>query len=202
MRAIIFDLDGTLLQSMAIDCEIFDRSIEAVLGQVRFRGSYSEYANVTDRGIVEELMADNGRSPDPDVVNSVRSRFVSELSEHINSLGPFEEIYGASNFLDRLRADPDTRVAIATGCWEESALLKLRSSGIALDDVAIATCDDSPSRTEIMRTALARIGGSADSVTYFGDAEWDVEACQALGWSFVAVGSTLRGLESYEGYSV
>ena len=53
-----------------------------------------------------------------------------------------------------------------------------------------------------MRAALGRIGESIDSVTYFGDAEWDVEACQALGWDFVAVGSNLRGLDSYDGYSV
>lgn len=202
MRAIIFDLDGTLLQSMAIDCEIFDQSIEAILGPVRFRDAYGEYRNVTDRGIVEELMIDNGRNPDPDVVDSVRRKFVSELSSHIESSGPFEEVHGASKFLDRLRDEADTRVAIATGCWRESALLKLRSSGIELAEVPIATCDDSPSRTEIMRAALARIGGCADSVTYFGDAEWDVDACQALGWDFIAVGSVLGGLDSYEGISV
>lgn len=202
MRAIIFDLDGTLLQSMAIDCEIFDRSIEAVLGPVRFRNAYSEYRNVTDRGIVEELMTDNGRSPDPEVVGSVRNEFVRGLSNHIESSGPFAEVHGASEFLNRLHTEADTRVAIATGCWRKSALLKLKSTGIAIENVPIATCDDSPSRTEIMRIALARIGEPVDSVTYFGDAEWDVEACQALEWSFVAVGSDLQGLESYDGFSI
>jgi phosphoglycolate phosphatase-like HAD superfamily hydrolase len=202
MRALIFDLDGTLLQSMAADCEIFDRSIEAILGPVRFRDAYSEYKNVTDRGIVEELMSDNGRSPDPDVVDSIRCEFVSELTNHIERSGPFEEIHGAASFLSRLSVESDTCVAIATGCWRESALLKLRTSGIALDEVALATCDDSPSRTEIMLAALARIGRPINSVTYFGDAEWDVEACQALGWDFVAVGPNLRGLDSYEGFSI
>jgi phosphoglycolate phosphatase-like HAD superfamily hydrolase len=187
---------------MAIDCEIFDRSIEAVLGPVRFRNAYSEYRNVTDRGIVEELMIDNGRSPDPDVVGSVRKEFVSELSNHIESSGAFAEVHGASDFLYRLSTEVDIRVAIATGCWRESALLKLKSSGIAIENVPIATCDDSRSRTEIMRVALAKIGETVSSVTYFGDAEWDVEACQALRWDFVAVGPHLRGLESYEGFSI
>ena len=202
MRAIIFDIDGTLLQSMAVDCEIFDRSIEAILGPVRFRDAYNDYENITDRGIVEELMTDNGRSPDSDVVCSIRSKFVSELSNHIEISGPFAEIPGASEFLYRLSIEADTRVSIATGCWRESALLKLESSGIELDNIPIATCDDSPSRAEIMQAALARIGDSFDSITYFGDAQWDVEACQVLGWNFVAVGPDLRGLESYDGFSI
>ena len=202
MRAMIFDIDGTLLQSMAVDSEIFDRSIAAILGPVRFRDAYSDYENVTDRGIVEELMTDNGRSPDSDVVGSIRNKFVAELSNHIEISGPFAEIPGASKFLNRLSTEADTRVSIATGCWRETALLKLRTSGIELKNVPIATCDDSPSRTEIMRAALARIGEPVDSITYFGDAQWDVEACQALGWDFVAVGPGLRGLDSYEGFSV
>lgn len=202
MRAAIFDLDGTLLESIAVDCEIFERSIEATLGSVRFRDNYNCYDNVTDRGIVEELMTDNGLVPDADVVGSICDLFVSVLRSHIEASGPFAEIRGAAQFLERLCVDEDVRVAIATGCWRESANLKLKSSGIHVADIPIATCDDSPSRTEIMQIALARIGGHFDSVTYFGDAIWDVEACQALGWNFVAVGSDLRGIDSYEGFSL
>ncbi len=71
MRAIIFDLDGTLLQSMAVDCEIFERSIRSILGSVRFRDNYNCYDNVTDRGIVEQLLTDNGQALEASVVNSI-----------------------------------------------------------------------------------------------------------------------------------
>ena len=202
MRAIIFDLDGTLLRSMAVDSQIFDESIEAVLGPVRFRDAYNDYENVTDSGIVTELMTDNGLSPDPDTVAAIHSRFINGLSRHIDRAGPFEEVPGAARFLDRLRAEADTHLAIATGCWHESAMLKLQSSGLVLDDIAIASCDDSPLRTDIMQTALKRIGRPVESITYFGDAEWDVEACRKLGWNFVAVGPRLGGLDSYDGYSI
>ncbi|MGI9357628.1 MAG: hypothetical protein ACR2PF_21035, partial [Rhizobiaceae bacterium] len=59
--------------------------------------------------------------------------------------------------------------------------------------------DDAYDRKEIMRTALSRLGGSFDSVTYYGDGPWDRDASHQLGWSFVAVGSALGGLESYYG---
>ena len=201
MRAIIFDLDGTLLQSMAVDCEIFERSIREVLGSVRFRDNYNSYDNVTDRGIVEELMTDNGLTPDSNSVGSIRNIFVRELSNHIEASGPFKEVRGATRFLERLRIGADTRVAIATGCWQDSAMLKLKSSGVEVSGIPIATCDDSASRTEIMQIALERLDADFDSVTYFGDAQWDVDACRTLGWNFIAVGSDLCGIDSYAGFS-
>jgi len=201
MQAIIFDMDGTLLQSMAVDCQLFEQSIEAVLGAVRFRDNYNYYSNVTDRGIVEELMADNGLPPDADVVNAIRERFVERLSKHIESSGPFEKVSGAAGFLERLSLDENVRTAIATGCWRTSATLKLQTSGIDVSGMPVATCDDSASRTEIMQIALARLGTEFDHVTYFGDAAWDAEACRTLDWQFVAVGPDLRGITSYEGFS-
>ena len=53
-----------------------------------------------------------------------------------------------------------------------------------------------------MHTALSRLGEKFDSVTYFGDAEWDRDACRNLGWNFIAVGTDLGGIDSYEGLSV
>ena len=48
-----------------------------------------------------------------------------------------------------------------------------------------------------MSSALEKIGDGVESVTYFGDAEWDERACRSLGWNFVAVGPGLGGIESY-----
>ena len=77
-------------------------------------------------------------------------------------------------------------------------MLKLDTAGFNLDGVPVASSDDSPSRVEIMQIALSRLGSDFESVTYFGDAEWDRRACQQLGWNFVAVGSDLGGIESFE----
>jgi phosphoglycolate phosphatase-like HAD superfamily hydrolase len=200
MRAIIFDIDGTLLQSMAVDTEHFERSIIEVLGSVQFREDYYRYEHVTDRGVVEELMADNGFQPDATSVSSIRETFVRALSDHIEASGPFKEVPGAAKFLKRLSIDADTRVAIATGGWQKSALLKLKSSGVNVTGIPLATCDDAVARTDIMQIALERLGASFDSVTYFGDAQWDVDACEKLGWDFVAVGPDVGGIDSYEDF--
>lgn len=199
MRAVIFDVDGTLIQSMAIDCELYISSIQAVLGTVKLRAKISDYDNVTDSGLLAQIFDDNSLASDSHLVDTIKAHFVSSLKDHIQNNGPFSIIHGASQMIDRLKLSGENSVAIATGCWRESAVLKLESSGFDTAGLPLATCDDSPSRIEIMRAALARLGHKFDSVVYFGDAEWDESACRVLGWDFVAVGPTLDGIESYDG---
>lgn len=200
MKAIVFDVDGTLIESMAMDSELYFSSISAVLGPVAFRAKLNDYDHVTDSGIIAQLMNDNKLPHEPGVIDSIQTLFLEGLIEHIQTVGPFPEIHGATQIIDRLRLSTDYCVAIATGCWRESALLKLESSGFNIDGIPIVSCDDSPSRTEIMSLALARLGDEFESVTYFGDADWDRRACQTLGWDFVAVGADLAGIESYDGF--
>ena len=200
MKAIIFDVDGTLIQSMAIDCELYVSSINTILGPVEFRPSFNDYDDVTDQGIVAQLIDDNALSVESNVVDAIRTHFVESVNDHINTVGPFPAIHGAIQMIDQLSRSTEICIAIATGGWRDSALVKLESSGFKLNGIPVATSDDSPSRTEIMRIALSKLGQRFDSVTYFGDAEWDRRACQYLGWDFIAVGSDLGGIESYDGF--
>ena len=202
MKAIVLDIDGTLIESMAIDSDLYFSSISAVLGSVEFRENLNDYDHVTDSGIIAQVMEDNALQPDSNAIDSIRSRFVAGLTEHIETDGPFPEIPGAAQFIDRLRVSKEHAVAIATGGWRLSALLKLETSGLNVKGIPIFSCDDSPSRTEIMRIALSTLGNEYESVTYFGDAEWDRRACEILGWEFVPVGSDVGGIETYDNFAV
>ena len=166
------------------------------MGSVKIR-NLTDYEHVTDTGILQQILDDNGYSGGSDVTGPIKSIFIEGLRNHIEDVGSFPIIDGAVQFLEESRKSDDTRIGIATGGWRESALLKLQSAGFNIDGVPLVTSDDSPSRTEIMRLALKKTGGFAGPVTYFGDAEWDERACQELGWNFVAVGRGLNGIESY-----
>lgn len=197
MKAIIFDIDGTLIESMSVDTALYFSSISDVLGPVSIRENLDDYDHVTDSGILAQVISDNGCSCDNDAVASVQALFVDRIRKHIDTSGPFPAIDGAVRFFDDTRRADDVRVAIATGGWRQSALLKLGSAGFDIDGIPLLTSDDSHSRVEIMRYALAAIGDGCQSVTYFGDAHWDRRACRSLGWDFVAVGPDLGGIESY-----
>jgi len=198
LHAVVFDIDGTLLQSAAVDDALYQEAVRSVLGDVRIRSSLSEYSYISDSGILTEIFADNCIPADPELVDSIKAHFVEALKLHISTEGPFPEIPGARNILSSLSRSLNHSVALATGGWRASALLKLESSGFGGLNVPLATSDDAQDRKEIMRIALSRLGKSFDTVTYYGDGPWDRDASRELGWHFVPVGSALGGLKSYD----
>lgn len=197
MNAIIFDIDGTLIQSADVDDRLYRQSISAVLGPVDFRPSLADYEYVTDAGILTQLLDDNGLVNIPDPTQAIQSHFVASLKRHIAECGPFTEVPGAREFVATLLDSEHSGVAIATGGWRVSALLKLESAGFDAAAIPIATSDEHADRSRIMLSALAKLGTGFESITYYGDGTWDRDACASLGWSFVPVGRALNGLESF-----
>lgn len=198
MEAIIFDIDGTLLQSDTHDDVLYLASIRAVLGNVNLRPSWGMYTQFTASGILTEILNDNAIETTRETVNAVRDCFVASVHRHISAHGPFAEIQGAKSFVHNLHNSIKHRVAYATGGWRGAALLKLSVSGFPVTGVPLSTSDDHFDRQEIMLCALRQLDGIFDTVTYYGDGHWDAVAAKALGWQFVPVGRKLNGLTRYE----
>ena len=198
MHAVVLDIDGTILQSNVVDDILYREAVLSVLGTIQLRTSFADYDNVSDSGILSQILTDNSIAEDPELVGAVKTYFVESLRTHITANGPFEEVPGAMRFIEKLTRSADHSVAIATGGWRDSAHLKLKTAGFGEIDVPIATSDDARERREIMRIALSRLDFEHGSVTYFGDGAWDRDATSELGWNFVAVGPSLGGLASYD----
>jgi phosphoglycolate phosphatase-like HAD superfamily hydrolase len=117
------------------------------------------------------------------------------LSEqyHSNS-SSFNAIAGASVALSKLKGESDWAVAIATGCWRESALLKLRAAKIDIEGIPAAFAEDGLSREEILQSAVSqsleqyRVTRFAKTVS-IGDGLWDVRTARHLDFTFLGVGS-------------
>jgi phosphoglycolate phosphatase-like HAD superfamily hydrolase len=198
MHAVILDIDGTLLNSNEIDDTLYRAAVRRILGKVKVRKSWSLYRNVTDSGILEEILQDNSLTSSVAILSSVRDLFIDSIRQHVERTGPFEEIPGAREFVAGLRALNSHRVAYATGGWSASASIKLGSAGFPLQGIPLASSDDYPDRESIMSHALKQLGSEFRSVTYYGDGDWDVAASRNLGWKFVAVGEKLGGLTRFE----
>ena len=198
MHAVILDIDGTLLESNAIDGSLYLAAIRKVLGEVRIRESWGLYRNVTDAGILEEILRENSLPITPATLNTVRAVFVESMARHIQIDGPFAEIPGAQNFVSGLLASTSSCVAYATGGWSESAAIKLGSAGFPMQGIPLASSDDYIDRQSIMLHALNQLGSEFESITYYGDGKWDETATAMLGWDFVPVGKGLGGLMSFK----
>ena len=118
------------------------------------------------------------------------------LLEAVRSQAPhrFRPIPGAPEifaFLERR----GWRVAMATGAWRPSALVKLSAAGIPHEGIPLASASDHWARAEIIRRAVAAVSSEAAPVVYVGDGVWDGRAARALDHAFLGVASGARAQE-------
>src|ERR1700687_3882988 len=194
MQLVIFDIDGTLTRTNEVDAHCFQRALAEEVGIATINTHWSEYTHVTDSGITRQIFEEQlGRAPSAEELARVQQRFVQLLDEAFTQMpDSFSPVAGAAAALQRLRADTDWAVAIATGSWRLSALLKLRHARIDIGDLPAAFADDSLARAEIVNAVLARARAAYsherfDRIVYVGDAVWDVETARRLGLAFLGV---------------
>lgn len=191
MHVVSFDIDGTLVASADFDGDLYAEAIRDVLG-VNIDTDWSRYENVTDSGILEEILEKHSSLYQRvRMAQEVRASFVQRTERYVaGNWGLIREIPGASALLEALRKSPGVRVCLATGGWAETTGLKLRAIGLDPNGLTMATGSDASRRTDIMRLAESRAaqGVEATRRTYFGDGVWDKKAAAELGYDFVAVG--------------
>jgi phosphoglycolate phosphatase-like HAD superfamily hydrolase len=189
---VVFDLDGTLVDSDAFDGDLYIAAVRQVLGDVEIDASWRRYRHVTDAGVLGQIIEEHG-VPDGDRIKAqVRDLFGSMVQRHFASGGACAPVPGARDALDHLRRSGH-RVGVATGGWGHTARMKLDHAGIPAENLVIASSDDSADRVEIMVTCLLRLGGDPAHAIYVGDGPWDLEASRKAGWAFIGVGEKLRG---------
>ena len=190
MRLVIFDVDGTLIDT-AIDTRCFLRAFAEVCGFVDVDSDWSRYQNATDVGVFCEVFESHrGRAPSSNEMAIFREHLV-ELFRLAAREFAFPAIPGAPELLALLDRGSDYQVAIATGCWRDSARIKMASAGMDYDAYPSASADDAPQRAAILRLAVERSAnryGYFDRTVYVGDGVWDAQACRALGIPFIGIG--------------
>jgi phosphoglycolate phosphatase-like HAD superfamily hydrolase len=194
MNLAIFDIDGTLTESVAVDEVCFVQAFRDALSIGPINTNWLEYAFQTDSGLALEICRNHrGRAPSGAEIRTLQSRFAELLCAAVEGAGqPIREVPGAAAVLGWLGAQPRWRVAIATGGWEMTPRFKLISAGLRVDAFPWANADDAMDRVDILRTAIRRAeqdyGQHAfERIVYVGDGIWDVRAAKALGVGFLGL---------------
>ncbi|HYU98220.1 MAG TPA: HAD family hydrolase [Pyrinomonadaceae bacterium] len=195
MNLAIFDIDGTLTNTNNVDEDCFVKALAEVHSINDIVTDWTAYPHTTDSGITQHIFEERfGRSPEETELSKFKNCFVGMLSQQYqtDSLN-FAEIPGASVALQMLKQDSDWAVAIATGCWRESALLKLKVANIDTDGIPGAYAEDGLSREDILKAAVSRSleqhGVSCfERTVSIGDGLWDVRTAGRLSFAFLGIG--------------
>jgi RimJ/RimL family protein N-acetyltransferase/phosphoglycolate phosphatase-like HAD superfamily hydrolase len=191
-ETLIFDLDGTLVDSSGFEDECYVAALREALGDLRIDPDWSRYRHVTDAGILGQIVEENGVPEPGKIVREARAAFGRRVADYLATGGSCNAIPGAASTMTHL-AGAGFRFGIATGGWSHTARMKLERAGIEVEGLVLSSCDDAPDRIGIMSDCLGRLGGTPGNVVYFGDGPWDVAASAKLGWRFIGVGERLRG---------
>ncbi|MEM1248471.1 MAG: HAD hydrolase-like protein [Acidobacteriota bacterium] len=177
---LIFDIDGTLTDTVDVDGECFQESVRQILG-LDLTDEWSSFEQVTDQGITDELLSQRTARERMALGYRLRQDFFERLGDRARrSPERFAEIPGAAELLQEL----DERAvdyALATGGWRPSAELKLAMARLPAKRLR-ATSSETSIRIQIFASAAA----GRTNVTLLGDGLWDATVARRLGWRFVA----------------
>jgi beta-phosphoglucomutase-like phosphatase (HAD superfamily) len=191
MHIVLFDIDGTLVDSNGFDSRLYIEAVREILG-MEIDDDWSRYKHVTDSGVLEEVLDRMGFDADRTAMRTaVQQDFIRRVDSYLASKNRIlPEIPGARHFVETLNVVPGVSLGFATGGWYETAFAKLLAIGLPPGSFPIASSSDAASRKDIMTLAERRIsnGQPVSRRTYFGDGPWDKEASAQLGFDFVAIG--------------
>ena len=160
---------------------------------------------MTDSGILDEVLIRSRRHADRSLVQAaVKQTFTDLVADYVTSHdGLLPEIPGAGAFVKGLMRHPRVTVAVATGGWKETALIKLQAIGLDSGRLPMASSSDAMSKVDIMRIAERRAlpDGRANRKTYFGDSSYDREVSHQLGYNFIGIGENTAHRPSYSDFS-
>jgi phosphoglycolate phosphatase len=213
MRLVLFDIDGTLLNSGGMGRAAMQRALGLVFGSPG-NPSY-RYDGKTDKQIVRDVMRMEGHSDE-----HIDSRMTRLIDLYLDGLregaksGKFNvrPLQGVPEILDALDERGDVVLGLLTGNVEPGARIKLAAAGINPDRFRInAFGSDHEHRPELPAIAQRRAGETlgidiaGDRVVVIGDTPADVECGRSLGAKAIGVASghyTVEQLEAHRPYAV
>jgi phosphoglycolate phosphatase-like HAD superfamily hydrolase len=189
MRIAVFDIDGTLTDTNDIDVECYEAAVLSEIG-LEVPSDWTSFEDVTDATVLAVACERRGLPVPDQRVQERIARKAGELLAAALDRTPerFRPIPGAREIFTSLEC-AGWKVAMATGAWRPSALVKLTGAGIPYGGVPLASASEHSARVDIIRHAVRLITSTTpDTVVYIGDRVWDGRAAKALGYAFVAVG--------------
>lgn len=196
MNLIIFDIDGTLCDTVDIDDRCFGEALKAQFQIDPAQIDWTQFKNITtgsDSGMAVEIVRElTGNVLKPEQMKKLQDYFHNILENEIKKLATSTEIPGASGFIASLIKSEEWGTGFATGSWEKSGRIKLFSAGIGIGSLPYSHSDYHDRRENIVAETIRRAKEyyqteNFEKIIYTGDGEWDFKTSKTLGIEFIGI---------------
>jgi phosphoglycolate phosphatase-like HAD superfamily hydrolase len=194
--AVIFDVDGVLLELTSAEEDAFFAPFEQRYGLKNLSRDWNSYAIRNDENIIAEILARYGLPAREhaevvaDYLDVLKLRLENGVIETI-------AIPGARDLLNRLQGN--LKMGIATANLLSAAQLRLKQAGF-WDRISVHTfgAEGGGHKREILARAIASIHLPRDRIIYVGDYLNDVEAGLSNGIHFIGFSTNPGRLNELE----
>jgi phosphoglycolate phosphatase len=198
MRAILFDIDGTLVRTGGAGKAAMEAALCEEFG-VRLNSEEIPYSGRTDLAIGRDLLAAHGLDPTANHTKLVEG-YLARLPYYLGRF-PGRVCPGVTELLGALRKRTDVVLGLLTGNVRRGAERKLGHYGLWENFAVGGFGDDHADRDDVARAALGaveqHVGGKVNpaDVWVIGDTPLDVKCARAIGAKVVAVATGWHQLD-------
>lgn len=178
-KAIVFDMDGTLGDTLPLCVETFRRCVVEQTGKTPTTEAILQYFGKSDRGVLGALLGIH-----PDSPNLPITRFV-EIYEELHPIWAPTPFPGAIELLRNLR-ESGLRLALITGKEAYTAEPTMKRFG--MDDIFEWIGYGTPThncKDERLCELMQAWEMTPQELLYVGDAPSDIELCHKVGVSII-----------------
>ncbi|WP_170343470.1 HAD-IA family hydrolase [Ruegeria arenilitoris] len=188
LRLVLFDVDGTLVDSQASIVSAMTASFQALSLPVPDRAAILSIVGLSLPIAIARLAADQSQATQRRLVEGYKEAYHAHRLEMGAASSPLYP--GAREVIGSLQAVPEILLGVATGKSQRGLNALLEAHGLDSVFVTRQVADHHPSKPHpsMIETALFETGVSTGDAVMIGDTSFDMEMARAAGVAGIGVG--------------